>query len=576
MRDADFGYTDPHGIEVLRLALRDYLGRVRGVVTDAGRVVVTSGYSQGRSLLCRALAAMGARRVGVEDPCHDEVRVSGAGAGLELVPVPVDGEGIRVDALERAAVDAVFVTPAHQYPTGAVLSGARRGALLEWLRRREAIAIEDDYDAEYRYDRAPVGALQGMDPERIVYAGTASKTLAPAMRLGWLVVPPRLLEAVQRQQRQVDFGVSRIEQHAFADFLSRGELDRHLRRMRVRYRARRDALVEALVEAAARGAGARDPGGAARHGPAAPGRPGTGDPRRGGAPRRRAHRDERLLPRPGRGFVDAVAGVRADLRGGDPGGGAGAGGRSEGGAGGRQRRSARRMEIAAVQRRTLTLLFVAQIVSGIGMSVGGSVGALLAAEMAGIALSGVAQSANVIGAALFALPAAAIVRHRGRRPSLAAGYVAAALGSLVVVAAAMRGSVALLFAGLFFFGGATAAGYQARYAAVDLAPAALRGRHLSLIVWATTIGAIVGPSLAAPAGAALRRYGIPTLAGPFLLSALLFALSALLLLLLLSPDPAVVARDAAGGTEAPGRTLARSAPARRCRSSRPTSRRGSA
>jgi MFS family permease len=210
------------------------------------------------------------------------------------------------------------------------------------------------------------------------------------------------------------------------------------------------------------------------------------------------------------------------------------------------------MEVAAVQRRTLTLLFVAQIVSGIGMTVGGSVGALLAAEMAGIALSGVAQSANVIGAALFALPAAVIVRRRGRRPSLAAGYLAAALGSVVVVAAAMRGSVALLFAGLFFFGGATAAGYQARYAAVDLAPAALRGRHLSLIVWATTIGAIVGPSLAAPAGAALRRYGIPTLAGPFLLSALLFALSALLLLLLLTPDPAVVARAAGGPTVAPG------------------------
>jgi MFS family permease len=210
------------------------------------------------------------------------------------------------------------------------------------------------------------------------------------------------------------------------------------------------------------------------------------------------------------------------------------------------------MDVATVQRRTLRLLFVAQIVSGIGMSVGGSVGALLAAEMAGIALSGVAQSANVIGAALFALPAAAIVRHRGRRPSLAAGYLAAALGSLVVVAAAMRSSVALLFAGLFFFGGASAAGYQARYAAVDLAPATLRGRHLSLIVWATTIGAIVGPSLAAPAGSALRRHGIPTLAGPFLLSALLFALSALLLMLLLSPDPAVVARGAVGRTAAPG------------------------
>ena len=249
MRDADLGYTNPHGTEVLRLALRDYLGRVRGVVADAERVVITSGYCQGRSMVCRALVALGAKRIAIEDPCHDEVRQSVANAGVTLVPVPVDAEGIRVDAVEQSKADAVIITPAHQYPTGAVLSGGRRGALLEWLRRRGAFAIEDDYDAEYRYDRAPVGALQAMDPERIVYAGTTSKTLAPAMRLGWLVVPPRLLEEVQRQQRQVDYGVSRIEQHAFADFLTRGELDRHLRRMRVRYRARRDALVEALVEA---------------------------------------------------------------------------------------------------------------------------------------------------------------------------------------------------------------------------------------------------------------------------------------------------------------------------------------
>jgi GntR family transcriptional regulator / MocR family aminotransferase len=249
MRDGDFGYSDPHGSEALRMALRDYLGRVRGVVGNASQVLITSGWCQGRSLLCRALASLGARRVAVEDPCHDEVRVSCASAGLEMVPVTVDEEGLRVDLLDRTPVDVVLVTPAHQYPMGAVMSGSRRAALLEWLRRREAIAIEDDYDAEFRYDRAPVGALQGMDPERIVYAGTASKTLAPAMRLGWLVVPPRLLGPVQWQQRQMDFGVSRIEQHAFADFLSRGELDRHLRRMRTRYRARRDALVESLTEA---------------------------------------------------------------------------------------------------------------------------------------------------------------------------------------------------------------------------------------------------------------------------------------------------------------------------------------
>jgi GntR family transcriptional regulator/MocR family aminotransferase len=249
MSEADFGYTDPHGTEALRHGLRDYLGRVRGVVGDSERVLITSGWVQGRTLLCHALVALGARRVAIENPCHDEVRVSAASAGLELVPGGVDGEGLRVDLLDRTAVDAVLVTPAHQYPTGSVMSGGRRGALLEWLRRRGTVAIEDDYDAEFRYDRAPVGALQAMDPERIVYAGTASKTLAPAMRLGWLVVPPRLLSAVRHQQRLADFGVSRIEQHAFADFLARGELDRHLRRMRAHYRTRRDTLVEALTEA---------------------------------------------------------------------------------------------------------------------------------------------------------------------------------------------------------------------------------------------------------------------------------------------------------------------------------------
>jgi MFS family permease len=207
------------------------------------------------------------------------------------------------------------------------------------------------------------------------------------------------------------------------------------------------------------------------------------------------------------------------------------------------------MEVAVVQRRTLRLLFVTQIISGIALAIGSSVGALLAADIAGVGVSGIAQSAIVVGAALFALPATAIVNRHGRRPSLASGYFVAAVGSLIVVTAAMRGSVPLLFGGFFLFGGATAAGFQARYAAVDLAPAALRGRHLSLIVWATTLGAVVGPSLAAPAGSALDEYGVPTLAGPFFFSALLFALTTLLLMLLLRPDPAVLARRA---TENPG------------------------
>ena len=164
------------------------------------------------------------------------------------MPIAVDSAGTRIDELEHSDADAIVLTPAHQHPTGVVLTGERRTALLGWLRRRDAIAIEDDYDAEYRYDRAAVGALQGLDPDRVVYAGSASKTLAPALRLGWLVVPPALLEAVSREKLLADRGTARIEQHAFADFLARGELDRHLRRMRGRYRARRDALVEALSE----------------------------------------------------------------------------------------------------------------------------------------------------------------------------------------------------------------------------------------------------------------------------------------------------------------------------------------
>jgi GntR family transcriptional regulator/MocR family aminotransferase len=247
--NAELGYGDPRGVEALRSALADYLGRVRGVVADPARVVVTSGYSQGQGIVCRVLAARGARRIAFENPSHAEQRRIAARAGLEIVPVAVDKAGIRVEELERADVDAVVLTPAHQHPTGAVLAGDRRTALLAWLRARGAIAIEDDYDAEYRYDRAAVRALQGREPDRIVYAGSASKTLAPALRLGWLVVPPSLLDAVTDEKDLADCGTARIEQQAFANFLARGELDRHLRRMRARYRRRRDLLVEALADA---------------------------------------------------------------------------------------------------------------------------------------------------------------------------------------------------------------------------------------------------------------------------------------------------------------------------------------
>jgi GntR family transcriptional regulator / MocR family aminotransferase len=247
MNDAELGYGDPRGVPALRAGLSEYLGRVRGVVSAPERVLITCGYSQAHGLLCGALAAAGARRIAFEDPSDDERRLAAARAGLDVIAVPVDAEGIRVDELARSGADAVILTPAHQFPTGVVLSAGRRTALLAWLREANAIAIEDDYDAEYRYDRAAVGALQGLAPERVVYAGSVSKTLAPALRLGWLVLPPALLEAVTFEKHLADMGSSRVDQHALAGFLARGELDRHLRRMRIRYRRRRDALVVALA-----------------------------------------------------------------------------------------------------------------------------------------------------------------------------------------------------------------------------------------------------------------------------------------------------------------------------------------
>ena len=246
MADAELGYGDPRGADTLRAALADYLGRVRGVVAEPERVVVTFGYAQGLYLVCRALAKGGATRIGMEDPSNIDDREIVTSAGLEPVPIGVDEHGLRVDELERAAPDAVIVTPAHQQPTGVVLSRDRRAALLAWLREHRAVAIEDDYDAEYRYDRVAVGALQGLAPDRVVYAGTTSKTLVPALRLGWLVLPAHLVEAVAEAKIVSDRGATRIEEYAFADFITRGELDRHLRRMRARYRRQRDALVEAI------------------------------------------------------------------------------------------------------------------------------------------------------------------------------------------------------------------------------------------------------------------------------------------------------------------------------------------
>jgi GntR family transcriptional regulator/MocR family aminotransferase len=245
MSAAEFGYSERHGATALREALARYLGRVRGVSASAGQILVTSGFEQARSFLSRALWRAGRRRIAVEEPGYADREVF-IEQGFELIPVPVDDEGIDVEALAETNAEVVLTTPAHQYPTGVVMSGPRRLALAAWLRRTKAVAVEDDYDAEFRYDRAPVGALQGLVPEHVVYAGTASKTLAPALRLGWLVVPPSLLDAL-KVELHVDYGRSRIEQHALAHLIERGDFDRHLRRMRSVYAARRAALLEAVA-----------------------------------------------------------------------------------------------------------------------------------------------------------------------------------------------------------------------------------------------------------------------------------------------------------------------------------------
>ena len=247
--DDRLGYLDGRGAMELRTALAAYLNRVRGTHADPETILITNGYAQAVSLLIGVLAARGARTVAVEDPsASDDARPIAEAHGMEVVAVPVDEGGVSVDAVAELRADALVLTPSHQWPTGGVLSPAARAAVLQWAQRTGALVIEDDYDAEYRYDRAPVGAMQGLDPERVVYAGTASKTLAPGFRIGWAILPRDLIEPFAEAKLLNDRGSPILDQLTFADFIERGEFDRHLRRMRPIYRSRRDALLAALKQ----------------------------------------------------------------------------------------------------------------------------------------------------------------------------------------------------------------------------------------------------------------------------------------------------------------------------------------
>jgi GntR family transcriptional regulator / MocR family aminotransferase len=248
---ADLSYGDPRGSAALRTVVAGYLRRVRAAAAEPERVIVSAGFAQGLGLVLRALARAGVRCAAFEDPGYgsaetDESLRAAQAAGLRLVHVTVDEHGIDVAALGASGAQVVVVTPAHQSPTGVVLAAGRRQALVDWAGRNDAFIVEDDYDSEFRYDREPIGVLQGLAPDRVFTIGTASKALAPAVRLGWVLAPPSLAEAVAAEKLISDRGSSTLDQLALAALIRSGRYDRHLRRMRVIYARRRARLIAAL------------------------------------------------------------------------------------------------------------------------------------------------------------------------------------------------------------------------------------------------------------------------------------------------------------------------------------------
>jgi GntR family transcriptional regulator / MocR family aminotransferase len=244
--DEAFDYGDPRGTPHLRGALAEYLGRARGVDTTPDQLLICNGFTQALALICQILQASGTT-LAVEDPSPHRYRRLAEAAGLAVVPVPCDQDGLDTGYLYRSGARAVLVTPAHQYPLGITMSPARRTALVEWARQRQALIIEDDYDGEFRYDRQPAGALQHLDPGHVIYVGTASKTLAPALRLGWLSLPAGISAAIRAAKEHTDRGTSVLDQLTLAQLVTSGAFDRHVRRMRGIYRRRRDDLVQALA-----------------------------------------------------------------------------------------------------------------------------------------------------------------------------------------------------------------------------------------------------------------------------------------------------------------------------------------
>jgi GntR family transcriptional regulator/MocR family aminotransferase len=248
--DARLGYGEFGGAVELRQALAEHLGRVRAAAAEPDSILVTAGYQQGLRVFCQLVRGRGAGRVAVEDPGYPVAAWTIESEGLELVPIAVDDDGIDVEQLAAAEPDAVVVTPAHSLPVGAVLAAERRLALVEWARERGALVLEDDYDAELRYDRrGPAGTLQGLAPDVVVLAGSVSKTLAPALRLAWLCLPPDAVAAATIARAGLDGGGPRLDELALAGLIASGAFDRHVRAARAHNREKRAVLLEALAAA---------------------------------------------------------------------------------------------------------------------------------------------------------------------------------------------------------------------------------------------------------------------------------------------------------------------------------------
>lgn len=242
-----FGYRDRTGAIELRQALAEYLGRVRGVITTPSHIVICAGYAHALRLVCQVLHhhIAGGGTLAFEDPTEPDYPRLVEQTGHRARRVAIDRDGLIVEALTNET--AVVVTPAHQYPLGVTLSSARRVELVSWARRADGFIVEDDYDGEFRYDRQPVGALQGMAPDRVIYVGTTSKTIAPGLRLAWLVLPSSLMTPLREATRWDESYVNVIDQLVLARLIQTGELDRHVRRCRTRYRRRRDLLDKAVT-----------------------------------------------------------------------------------------------------------------------------------------------------------------------------------------------------------------------------------------------------------------------------------------------------------------------------------------